>query len=545
MPIRFARAATSAYRYPLLIRHLLHTPLATAPRQEIIYRDRVRQTYEMLDRRIGQLAAALSRLGVEPGTTVAVMDWDSHRYLECFFAIPMMGAVLQTVNVRMSSAQVAYTLADARAEVLLVHHEFLPLIATLRAELPALRAVVLIADGERPLDLPSFIVNEYEEMLASERGSFDFADFDENALATTFYTTGTTGHPKGVCFSHRQLVLHTLAVLAASGTACYGQAFRDDDVYLPLTPMFHVHAWGNPFVATLLGVKQVYPGRYVPEDILRLRERERVTYSHCVPTILQMLLKAAEATGHDLKGWKICIGGSALSPGLAREALSCGIDIYAGYGMSETGPVLTISRLRAPPSVPPSEEEVTVRCRAGLPIPLVDLRLVDEGGIPIADAQRDGEIVVRAPWLSPCYVGNPEASVALWHGGYLHTQDVARKDALGYLQITDRLKDLIKTGGEWISSLDLEAVISRHEAVAEVGVIGIPDAKWGERPLALVVPRPGAALTAEAIREVVSAAVAEGQLPRYAVPERVIFVESLARTSVGKVNKRLLREMYA
>jgi fatty-acyl-CoA synthase len=545
MPIRFAQAASSAYRYPLLIRHLLHTPLATAPRQEIVYRDRVRHTYEMLDRRIGQLAAALSRLGVEAGTTVAVMDWDSHRYLECFFAIPMMGAVLQTVNVRLASAQVAYTLADARAEVLLVHHEFLPLIAILRAELPALRAVVLIADGERPLDVPGFIVDEYEEMLASERGGFDFVDFDENALATTFYTTGTTGHPKGVCFSHRQLVLHTLAVLAASGTARYGQSFRDGDVYMPLTPMFHVHAWGNPFVATLLGVKQVYPGRYVPEDILRLRDREGVTYSHCVPTILQVLLKTAETTGHDLRGWKICIGGSALSPGLARDALSRGIDIYAGYGMSETGPVLTISRLRAPPSAPPSAEEVSVRCRAGLPIPLVDLRLMDEDGIPIANTHGNGEIVVRAPWLTSFYVGNPEASESLWRGGYLHTQDVARKDTLGYLQITDRLKDLIKTGGEWISSLDLEAVISRHEAVAEVGVIGIPDAKWGERPLALVVPRPGAVLTAEAIREFVSTAVAEGQLPRYAVPERVILVESLARTSVGKVNKRLLREMYA
>jgi fatty-acyl-CoA synthase len=545
MPIRFAQAALSAYRYPLLIRHLLHTPLATAPRQEIVHRDRVRHTYEMLDQRIGRLAAALSRLGVEAGTTVAVMDWDSHRYLECFFAIPMMGAVLQTVNVRLSSGQVAYTLTDARAEVLLVHHEFLPLIATLRAELPALRAVVLIADGEDALDVPSFIVGEYEEMLESESSGFDFADFDENALATTFYTTGTTGHPKGVCFTHRQLVLHTLAVLAASGTARYGQSLRDGDVYMPLTPMFHVHAWGNPFVATLLGVKQVYPGRYVPEDILRLREREGVTYSHCVPTILQMLLKTAETTGHDLRGWKICIGGSALSPGLARDALSRGIDIYAGYGMSETGPVLTISRLRAPPSAPPSAEEVSVRCRAGLPIPLVDLRLVDEDGIPIANTHRNGEIVVRAPWLTSFYVGNPEASESLWRGGYLHTQDVARKDTLGYLQITDRLKDLIKTGGEWISSLDLEAVISRHDAVAEVGVIGIPDTRWGERPLALVVPRPGAVLTAEAIREFVSTAVAEGQLPRYAVPERVILVESLARTSVGKVNKRLLREMYA
>jgi fatty-acyl-CoA synthase len=545
MPVRFAHAALCSYRYPLLIRHLLHTPLATAPQQEIVYRDQVRYSYETLDRRICLLAAALARLGVEAGTTVAVMDWDSHRYLECFFAIPMMGAVLQTVNVRLANDQISYTLADARAEVLLVHRDFLPLLATMREELPALRTVVVIADGGRAIDPPDYVVGEYEDLLGAENRGFDFVDFDENALATTFYTTGTTGQPKGVCFSHRQIVLHTLAVLAASGAACHGQRFHGGDVYLPLTPMFHVHAWGNPFVATLLGVKQVYPGRYVPEDILRLREREGVSFSHCVPTILQMLLKVAESSRHDLTGWKICIGGSALSPGLAREALSRGVDIYSGYGMSETGPVLAISRLRDPPTTPADEDEVTVRCRTGLPIPLVDLRLIDEEGVRIDDADKSGEIVVRAPWLSPCYVGNSDASEALWRGGYLHTQDVARKDPLGYLQITDRLKDLIKTGGEWISSLDLEALISRHDAVAEVGVIGVPDAKWGERPLALVVLRAGGESTADTIRGLVAKAVAEGQLPRYAVPERVVFVDSLAKTSVGKVDKRLLREIYA
>lgn len=546
MPIRFAEASSKAYRYPLLIRHLLHTPMATSLRQEIVYRDRTRHDYRTFRKRIGQLAFALARLGVEAGTTVGVMDWDSHRYLECFFAIPMMGAVLQTVNVRLATHQVSYTLRHARAEVLLVHRDFLPLLASMHGQLPSLRAVVLIADGESVQGRPDWVLQEYESMLAAEDGSYPFADFDENAVATTFYTTGTTGDPKGVCFSHRQLVLHTLALAAACASPAHGQAFRHGDVYMPLTPMFHVHAWGNPYVATLLGVKQVYPGRYVPQEILRLREREGVTFSHCVPTILRMLLQAAEDGLHDLRGWKICVGGAALPPALAREALQRGIDVYAGYGMSETGPVLTISRLMAPPSTPPTDAEIATRCRTGLPIPLVDIRLADENGSSIDSPNKAGEITARAPWLTPCYVGSSEASELLWSDGYLHTEDVARIDELGYLQITDRLKDVIKTGGEWVSSLDLEAVISRCPAVLEVAVVGAPDPKWGERPCALVVLRTGARedVATASIREHVVAAIAEGQLPRYALPDRTTFVASLPRTSVGKIDKRQLREDY-
>ena len=548
MSIRLADRASTAYQYPLLIRHLLHMPLATAADQEIVYRDRVRHTYGEFRRRLGRLASSLSAQGVAPGTTVAVMDWDSHRYLECFFAIPMLGAVLQTVNVRLSPDQIAYTLKHAGAEIVIVHRDFLPLLSEIRGRLPALRVALLIDDGVKDGSVPEWIGDEYERLLSQSSPDYEFVDFDENAVATTFYTTGTTGDPKGVCFSHRQLVLHTLAVLAACGSPAFGQAFRHGDVYMPLTPMFHVHAWGNPFVATLLGVKQVYPGRYVPQELLALRTREGVTYSHCVPTILQMLLEAADAGGYDLHGWKMCIGGSALPAGLAREAMARGIDIYAGYGMSETGPVLTISRLSAPPGSRPAEEELERRCRTGAPIPLVDLRIVGADGQFLPhDDQSTGEIVVRAPWVTPCYVGNPEASEDLWRGGYLHTQDVARVDPSGYVQITDRLKDVIKTGGEWLSSLELEDLISRHPGVAEVAVIGVRDERWGERPHVLVVPRPEhhSSVTADEIRALVAAAAATGAVPRYAVPERVTIVDALARTSVGKVNKRLLREQYS
>jgi fatty-acyl-CoA synthase len=547
MPIRLAEPTRAAYSYPLLIKQLLLTPLANSPQQEIVYRDRSRYTYRTLAGRIERLAAGLAGLDVEAGTTVAVMDWDSHRYLECFFAIPMMGAVLQTVNVRLSTRQILYTLQHAAAAVILVHRDFIPVLVEIRDRLPALRAVVLLEDDPGTGDSPAWISTTYERLLESTSGGFVFQDFDENAIATTFYTSGTTGDPRGVYFSHRQLVLHTLALLGACASPAYGQSFRHGDVYMPITPMFHVHAWGNPYVATVLGVKQVYPGRYVPAELLALRAREEVTFSHCVPTMLQMLLTAAATIHADLRGWKVCVGGSALPAGLASQALERGIDVYAGYGMSETGPTLVLSHLTEPSGSIPADTEVERRCRAGLAIPLVDLKVVDSHNVPLpSDDRSTGEIVVRAPWLTPGYVGDPEASSHLWRGGYLHTQDVGRRDTTGYLQITDRLKDIIKTGGEWLSSLELENLISKHPSVAEVAVIAVPDARWGERPHVLVVPRSEqrTVLSAADIQSHIAEAVAAGAMPRYAVPERVTFVDALERTSVGKVNKRRLREKY-
>ncbi len=533
-----AFAAPSAYAYPLLLKQLLHTPLATAADQEIVYRDRCRYTYRDFRQRLGRLASALAARGVVPGQTVAVMDWDSHRYLEAFFAVPMMGAVLQTVNVRLAPEQILYTLNHARADLLLVNGEFLPLLAAIRDQLETVRGFILIADD--PAALPAGFAGEYEALLAAARDDYDFPDFDENTRATTFYTTGTTGLPKGVYFSHRQLVLHTLATAAALGTAPDSGRLDRGDVYMPITPMFHVHAWGIPYVATLLGIKQVYPGRYEPDTLLRLIAAEQVSFSHCVPTILQMLLTSPAGQSADLAGWKVVIGGAALPKGLAAAALERGIDVFAGYGMSETCPILTLARAG---SAGDAAAQVEARVKTGQPIPLVELRTVDED---LRDLPRDGrtagEVLVRAPWLTQGYLDNPEAGAALWAGGYLHTGDIGSLDAGGTLQITDRLKDVIKTGGEWISSLELESLISQHPAVAEVAVIGLRDAKWGERPLALVVLKSGSSADAGAIRQVVQAAAEAGRISRYAVPERVDFVAALARTSVGKLNKKAMRE---
>src|SRR6266566_2782195 len=537
----------SAYDYPLLIKHLLHTPLATAPEQEIVYRDISRYTYRTLRQRIGRLASGLAGLGVKPGDTVAVMDWDSHRYLECYFAIPMMGAVLEMINIRLLPEQILYTLNHAKADVILCLTDFLPILDAIKDNLETVKTFVLLRDeggAVHPRSLMTFAA-EYEDLLARSAEDFDFPEFDENTRATTFYTTGTTGNPKGVYFSHRQLMLHTLALLAVFGMQAGQGRFHRDDVYMPITPMFHVHGWGFPFAATMAGVKQVYPGRYVPESLLALKHKEAVTFSHCVPTILQMLLASPAAKDIDLKGWKIIIGGAALPTSLAKAALARGIDVFAGYGMSETCPVLTLAHLKSPP--PAADEEIAIRVKSGLPIPLVKLRIVDEQMRDVeCDGKATGEIVARAPWLTQGYLHNAGASEQLWAGGYLHTGDIGTIGEDGYLQITDRIKDVIKSGGEWISSVAIEDIILRHPGVSEAAVIGMPDAKWGERPMALIVVKRDFAgkRCAADIETHIRRYANEGVISRLAVPQQILLVDALDHTSVGKLNKRALREKY-
>jgi len=543
MPLRFADHTEEAYRFPLTIGHLLDAALVTSADQEIVYRDQLRFTYRELRRRIGRLASLLTDLGAEEGMTIGVMDWDSHRYLEAYFAVPMMGAVLQTVNVRLSPAQVAYTLNHASAEILLVHRDFFPLVEAILPSCPKVKAVIAIMDGAEG-ELPAYAKGEYEALSAAASADFPFRDFDENAVATTFYTTGTTGNPKGVSFTHRQLVLHSLACNAPFGDT-HHPGLGIDEVYMPLTPMFHVHAWGIPYIATMLGIKQVYPGRYEPDLILDLREREGVSFSHCVPTIMQMILAAADKRGTDLTGWLMTIGGAALTQSLWREGTRRGMHIVAGYGMSETAPTLSLCRRRF--GADGSEEsEVGALTMAGVPVPLVSIRIVDEdmNDVP-SDGKARGEIVTRAPWLTPSYTGDPESSKALWKGGWLHTQDVASIDAEGYIQIKDRLKDVIKTGGEWICSLTLEDLIAGTEGIAEVAVIGVPDARWSERPIAVVVPVAGATPTLEMVNAPLQVAVDGGAISRFALLDRIETIDAMPKTSVGKIDKKALRALYA
>lgn len=544
---RLIQTTKSAYQYPLIFKQLWHTPRVQAPDQEIVYRDLKRFTYLQIKERIGRLASALSNAGVVPGDTVGVLDWDSHRFLEAFFAIPMMGAVLQTVNVRLSPEQIAYTIDHAGASTLLVYDEFVGLVEGLKAQLPKVKRLIVMSDRPAPETGGLSFVGEYESLLAAAAPDYDFPDFDENTQATTFYTTGTTGLPKGVYYSHRQLVLHSICGLALFGMAGTQGRFSRDDVYMPITPMFHVHAWGFPWSATLAGVKQVYPGRYEPAMLVKLIKSEGVTFTHGVPTILQMLLDAAAKANVDLAGLKMVIGGSALPKALAKRALAAGIDIFAGYGMSETGPLAAVSHVRSKDLTGDPDGEVEFRARAGIAGPLVDLRIVDAdmNNVP-HDDKSAGEIVMRSPWLTQGYFNNPEGSEQLWAGGYLHTSDIAVVDANGSVHITDRIKDVIKTGGEWVSSLQIEDLISQCVGVAEAAVIGVKDDKWGERPLALVVKRASDAkgVSDTVIKDHLKLFADKGIISKYGIPEKILFVDSIPKTSVGKINKKELRERY-
>ncbi|MEX8195418.1 fatty acid--CoA ligase [Comamonas guangdongensis] len=533
----------SAYTYPLLIKQLLINAMSLHADQEITYRGQMRYKYRDFRQRIGQLANALTALDVRPGSTVAVMDWDSHRYLESYFGIPMMGATLFTVNVRLSAAQILYTLKDADTDVLLVHCDFLPVVEQIREQLPRIRHIVVLSDDGLVPATGFAVAGEYEALVSRADAAYDFPELDENTKAVTFYTTGTTGDPKGVCYSHRHIVMHAMATALSLCSPMGEQRLHRGDVYMPITPMFHVLGWGIPYIAVMLGLRTVLPGRYLPDALLKLRETEKVSFSHCVPTILQMLVAGADKTGQDLGGWKVIIGGSALPAGLCEAALAKGMDVFAGYGMSETGPVVSLALNPTQGQPLSAGENLRLRTSTGMPSLLVDFRVVDED---MRDVPRDGiargEIVLRSPALTPIYFKKPEASEELWRGGYLHTQDIAVMHPNGMVQIVDRLKDVIKTGGEWVSSIEVEGLITQVPGVHEAAVIGVPDEKWGERPMAFVVA--GAEVKPEFIREQLLAHVQSKRISAYAMPEldRIRLVAEIPKTSVGKINKKQLRE---
>ncbi len=533
----------SAYTYPLLIKNLLQAPAVDDPQQEIVYRDLARFTYAEFRQRVCKLANALTKLGVKAGDTVAMMDWDSHRYLECFYAVPMLGAVLHTVNVRLSPEQILYTIDHAEDDYILVNEEFLPLLDQIKGRIDTVRDYILLQDGQQQPETTLTFYGEYENLLADSDDHYEFADFDENTRATTFYTTGTTGMPKGVYFSHRQLVLHTITGMAALGTVVNQGRFHQQDVYMPMTPMFHVHAWGVPYIATSLGIKQVYPGKYTPEMLLKLIDKEKVTFSHCVPTIFHLLMAHPLFNEIDLSNLKVLIGGAAMPKAMCQTAMEKGIDMYSGYGMSETCPILTLAHIaRADLS---DEDELNIRCKTGRPLPLVNLRIVDEQleDIP-ADGESVGEIVVRSPWLTQGYLKDQRNSENLWRGGYLHTGDVAHIDKNNYVKITDRIKDVIKIGGEWVSSLEIEDLLAIYAGVGEVAVIGLPDQKWGEIPLALVVRKPETEVNKKELLQHIRGFIDKGIISKQLVLLKIELVETIDKTSVGKINKRLLREKY-
>ena len=537
------------YNYPLLIKQLLISPLLSNPDQKITNEKNISYDYKTFNNRVSTLSNSLTHIGVKKGDTIGVMDWDTTRYLECFFAIPMMGAILHTINIRLSDQQILYTINHADDNFLLINEDFLPTLNKIKDGF--VRDIkIIIMEGLKTETKKSNSKSNYlyyEKFFETNEPNFVFKDFDENTVATKFYTTGTTGNPKGVSYSHRQLVIHTLGFIVGSSTSNYSHRFHNEDVYMPLTPMFHVHGWGFPYMATLLGVKQIYPSKYEPKKLLELIKNENVTFSHCVPTILQMLLNENKNLNYDLSNLKLIIGGSAMPKNLAIEASQQGINVISAYGMSETCPFLTVASIPSKNKENNDSSLIDLKCKTGKPGPLVDLRVVDENFNDIVrDNKSTGEVVVRAPWLTNKYIKDKEASKKLWEGGYLHTGDVGYLDNTGSLIITDRMKDVIKSGGEWISSLQIESIVSKCKDVDEVAAIGIADKKWGERPVIIVSAKDSVDKKnlSKIIENSIQLQIERGYLSKWAMPDKINFVSEIEKTSVGKINKKFLRKKF-
>ena len=535
--------------YQLTIDKLLTQTIHRRSQSEIVY-GKTRYNWVEFYSRIRKLAAGLEGMGVRKGSTVAVIDFDTNRYLEAYFAVPMMGAVLHTVNIRLPPEHIGYTMAHAGDDFVLLRDDFVSMAAKLAGAVTSIKGVVTMSDTGSAPSLPFPNVKFYDDMLAQADGSYRFPELDENSQATIFYTSGTTGMPKGVWFTHRQIVLHTLSSLVGLSSSAPQNRMDPSDVVLPLVPFFHVHSWGIPYGVAMNGQKLVLAGRYDYGSILELVDREKVTFSDMVPTILNMLVNHSSVEKHReaLSHWKVVIGGAALPRELAVRARKLGIKVMSGYGLSETAPILTLAnpneRLRML-----SDEELldNLLLKTGIPIPLVQIRVVDG---EMKDVPRDGkvagEIVVRGPWLTKEYYKEEEKTKDLWAGGWLHTGDMAVIDEEGYLTIVDRIKDAVKSGGEWIPTLILEDLIMRHPAVLEAAVIGARDAHWGERPIAVVSLRDGQKATEEELSSHLQKFVDGGKIAKFWIPDRfIVLPEALPKTSTGKLDKKPLREKYS
>lgn len=520
--------------FPLTLQHFLWRSTTLYPKKEIVTRreaGRHRYTYADFGQRVAQLAHALRDLGVESGDRVGTLAWNTYRHLELYFAVPCAGAVLHTLNPRLSAEHLEFVINDAEDKVIFVDTSVLPALQRVADKLKTVRHFVLMSDGPSPDGQLKPMVS-YEDLIAARPITYPWPDLDERQAAAMCYTSGTTGKPKGVVYSHRSTVLHSLGIAAG------GVAPTEADTVLPVVPMFHANAWGHPFVATMVGATQVFPDRFLdPVSLIDLIREEHVTFSAGVPSVWIALLQHLDKTGTDLKGFRMFIGGSAMPAALYDGLRKHGIDVTQGWGMTETSPVAACA---TPKSYVRSEDERATRLRTGLPIAGVELRLaeVESGEVVPWDGKSVGEIQVRGPWVTGSYYRGVDAD-RFTADGWLRTGDVANVDPEGYAQIVDRTKDLIKSGGEWISSVELESAIMGHPKVLEAAVIGVPHPKWQERPVGYVVAKPEfkGAVSQEEIIEFLKPVVAKWWLP-----DEVRFVDEIPKTSVGKFDKKVIRD---
>jgi fatty-acyl-CoA synthase len=499
-----------------------------------------RQTYAATGRRAAQLANALRSLGIDGDQRVATLMWNNAEHLEAYLAIPSMGAVLHTLNLRLDPQVIGYIADHAGDDIVIVDRSLVPLLAQVLPHAPGIRHVlVTAAEGETefvpPADLAELgrPVHSYEALLAAQPASFDWPESDERSAAAMCYTSGTTGNPKGVVYSHRSMHLHSMAV-------CMNNVFglSDVDRVLPVVPMFHANAWGLPYAAVLCGADLIMPDRFLqPEPLVRLIEAERPTVAGAVPTIWNGLLQHIRTHGGDISSLRVVPCGGSAVPHSLMEAYEkeLGVFIMQAWGMTETSPLGSVAR---PPRGLTEEESWRYRDSAGRLMCQLEHRLVGDGGVLPCDGEAVGEIEVRGPWVTGAYYKDDDP--AKFHDGWLRTGDVGTIDPLGYVNLTDRAKDVIKSGGEWISSMELENMLMAHPEVSEAAVIGVADEKWGERPLAGVVLADGATVTAAELR-----AFLADRIPRWQLPERWCFIKEVPKTSVGKFAKTKMRQAYA
>jgi fatty-acyl-CoA synthase len=488
-----------------------------------------RGTFGEVAKRAARLAGALKRLGIRSGDRVGTLCWNNQEHLEAYFAVPCMGAVLHTLNLRLDPQQLAYVINHAEDRVILVDASLVKLLAAIRPHLATVEQVIVIGQGDTS-GLGEFL--SYEELLAAESPEYPWPELSEKTAAAMCYTTGTTGAPKGVVYSHRSIYLHSLAEWGAF-------SLKEADRALVIVPMFHVNAWGIPYTAFMLGADLLMPDRFLqPEPLCRFIQAERPTFAAGVPTIWQGVLQWIEAHPADLSSMETVICGGAAVPRSLMERFEKdhGLRIIQAWGMTETSPIGAVA---IPPRGIPAEEEMDWRTKTGRVVAGVQLRIVDDSGKEQPwDGVAIGEIEVRGPWITGSYFKDPAPDK--FHDGWLRTGDVGTVNSRGFIQITDRSKDVIKSGGEWISSVALETLLIGHPDVLDAAVIAVPDARWDERPLASVVLKPGSTCSPEQLRDFVA-----GQVARFWVPERWAVVEEIPKTSVGKYDKKVLRAMYA
>jgi acyl-CoA synthetase (AMP-forming)/AMP-acid ligase II len=538
-----ARFDNLMMNYPLTLTHFFERSRRLFARKTIATRvpgrPMFRYTYADFAERTMRLAGALAALGIRRGDRVATFAWNSHRHLELYWAAPLSGAVLHTLNIRLSPSDLTYIINHAGDAVIFVDASLWPVIAGIRDKLPTVRRIVIMPDGVAGAAETAGAEHvEYEALVDGAEPVREWPSLAETDAAGMCYTSGTTGHPKGVVYTHRAMFLHCLA---EATTDLFG--ISENDRILHIVPMFHANSWCLPFTAVMVGADQIFAGANPqPPDICRMIQSEKITFTGAVPTVWIAIKELCEKEGYDISSLRtIAIGGSAAPRSLQQAyAKNFGVQMSHAWGMTEMTPLGTVTRLKSYMGDWSEEKKYDVYSRVGYASVGVDVRIVDDLGAELAwDGQSMGELQVRGPWVVASYYDNPESADRFTADGWFRTGDVATIDAEGYVQITDRTKDLIKSGGEWVSSVDVENMIMSHPKVLEAAVIAVPHPKWVERPLACVVPKPGSVLEPGEIIEFL-----RPQLARWALPDAVEIVEAVPKTSVGKFDKKVLRERY-